>query len=66
MAPPVLRARRSLDEPLALDSIEKPREIVLRKQKRALKLVRPQASLARPFELEQDVRPSKRRQSCLL
>ena len=65
MAPPVLRTRRSLDEPLTLDPIEQPREIVLRKKKRALELERPQASLARPFELEQDVIPSKRRQSCL-
>ena len=66
MAAPVFRARRSLDEPFTLDPIEQPREIVLRKKKRALELERPQASLARPFELEQDVIPSKRRQSRVL
>jgi hypothetical protein len=65
VAAPILRARRSLDEHLTLNPIDKPREIVLRKQERTLKLERPQAGLARAFELEQDVIPSKRRQSRL-
>ena len=65
IAPPVLRARRALDEPLTLDPIKQSREIVLRKQKRALELEWPQPSLARPFELEQDIIPSQWRQPCL-
>ena len=65
MAPSVLRIRRALDKPLTLNPIEQPREIVLRKQERTLQLERPQAGLARPFQLEQDVVPGKRRQSGL-
>ena len=65
MSPPVFRARRAFDQSLVLDPIEQSREIVLRKQKRALELERPQAGLARPFKLEQDIVPSQWRQSRL-